>query len=92
MSLSHIKILHIDSNHPLLWEQLQQAGFHNEADFFSSKQERIDHFFATCMSRQKIGWKLQQQQLWQQKLRQQNTEDTGAATTTTATAEQLQQR
>ncbi len=39
MSLSHIKILHIDSNHPLLWEQLQQAGFQNEADFTSSKQE-----------------------------------------------------
>lgn len=39
MSLSHIKILHIDSNHSLLWEQLQQAGFHNEADFISSKQE-----------------------------------------------------
>ena len=39
MNLSQIKILHIDSNHPLLWEQLQQAGFHNEADFSSSKQE-----------------------------------------------------
>lgn len=34
----NIKILHIDSNHPLLWEQLQQAGFHNEADFISSKE------------------------------------------------------
>jgi D-3-phosphoglycerate dehydrogenase len=34
-----IKILHIDSNHPLLWEQLQQAGFINHADFISSKQE-----------------------------------------------------
>jgi D-3-phosphoglycerate dehydrogenase len=34
-----IKILHIDSNHPLLWEQLQQAGFINHADFTSSKQE-----------------------------------------------------
>lgn len=33
-----IKILHIDSNNPLLWEQLQQAGFHNEADFISSKE------------------------------------------------------
>lgn len=33
-----IKILHIDSNNPLLWEQLQQAGFHNEADFTSSKE------------------------------------------------------
>ena len=39
MNLSNIKILHIDSNHPLLWEQLQQAGFQNEADFTSSKQE-----------------------------------------------------
>src|SRR6478736_156057 len=34
-----IKILHIDSNHPLLWEQLEQAGFVNHADFTSSKQE-----------------------------------------------------
>ena len=34
-----IKILHIDSNHPLLWEQLEQAGFINHADFKSSKQE-----------------------------------------------------
>jgi D-3-phosphoglycerate dehydrogenase / 2-oxoglutarate reductase len=33
-----IKILHIDSNNPLLWEQLQEAGFHNEADFTSSKE------------------------------------------------------
>jgi D-3-phosphoglycerate dehydrogenase len=34
-----IKILHIDSNHPLLWEQLEQAGFVNHADFTSSKEE-----------------------------------------------------
>jgi D-3-phosphoglycerate dehydrogenase len=33
-----IKILHIDSNHPLLWEQLAVAGFQNEADFTSSKE------------------------------------------------------
>ncbi len=39
MNLANIKILHIDSNHPLLWDQLQQAGFSNEADFTSSKQE-----------------------------------------------------
>ena len=37
--LSKIKILHIDSNHPLLWEQLQNAGFTNEADFTSTKEE-----------------------------------------------------
>jgi len=34
-----IKILHIDSNHPLLMEQLQQAGFTNHEDFTSSKEE-----------------------------------------------------
>lgn len=34
-----IKILHIDSNHPLLWDQLQQAGFINHSDFTSSKEE-----------------------------------------------------
>jgi len=34
-----IKILHIDSNHPILWEQLEQAGFINEADYKSSKSE-----------------------------------------------------
>jgi len=39
MKPSTIKILHIDSNHPLLWEQLEQAGFQNEADFTSSKSE-----------------------------------------------------
>jgi D-3-phosphoglycerate dehydrogenase len=33
-----IKILHIDSNNPLLWEQLAAAGFQNEADFTSSKE------------------------------------------------------
>lgn len=39
MTLSDIKILHIDSNHPLLWNQLQDAGFSNEEDFTSSKEE-----------------------------------------------------
>jgi D-3-phosphoglycerate dehydrogenase len=38
-SVTETKILHIDSNHPLLWEQLQQAGFQNFEDFRSSKQE-----------------------------------------------------
>ena len=37
--LSEIKILHIDSNHPLLWNQLQQTGFQNEEDFTSRKEE-----------------------------------------------------
>lgn len=39
MKLETINILHIDSNHPLLWEQLENAGFHNEADFTSTKEE-----------------------------------------------------
>jgi len=42
-----IKILHIDSNHPLLLEQLQQAGFTNDQDFKSSKEEieaKIDQY------------------------------------------------
>lgn len=34
-----IKILHIDSNHPVLWNQLEEAGFENHADFKSSKEE-----------------------------------------------------
>ena len=39
MSIQDTKILHIDSNHPLLWEQLEKAGFQNGADFTSSKSE-----------------------------------------------------
>ena len=31
------RILHIDSNHPLLKQQLESAGFINEDDFISSK-------------------------------------------------------
>jgi len=34
-----IKILHIDSNNPLLMNQLQEAGFANHEDFKSSKEE-----------------------------------------------------
>lgn len=33
-----IKILHIDSNHPVLMQQLQQLGFENHEDFKSSKE------------------------------------------------------
>ncbi|WP_293892243.1 2-hydroxyacid dehydrogenase [Flavobacterium sp.] len=39
MSNQDVRILHIDSNHPLLWEQLGEAGFQNEADFESNKAE-----------------------------------------------------
>ena len=34
-----IKILHIDSNNPLLMDQLQELGFQNDEDFASSKEE-----------------------------------------------------
>lgn len=47
MSIQATKILHIDSNHPLLWEQLEQSGFQNEADFYSTKAEieaKIDEY------------------------------------------------
>jgi D-3-phosphoglycerate dehydrogenase / 2-oxoglutarate reductase len=39
MNPQNIKILHIDSNHPLLMEQLQEVGFTNHEDFTSSKSE-----------------------------------------------------
>lgn len=58
MLTQDIKILHIDSNHPLLWEQLEQAGFQNEADFSSSKAEieaKIHHYHGVVIrSRFKI--------------------------------------
>jgi len=34
-----IKILHIDSNNPIMLEQLQQAGFVNDEDYTSAKAE-----------------------------------------------------
>jgi len=34
-----VKILHIDSNNPILWDQLTAAGFENHADYKSSKEE-----------------------------------------------------
>lgn len=36
---SSIRILHIDSNHPLLLEQLGQAGFANDQDYHCSRAE-----------------------------------------------------
>ena len=34
-----MKILHLDTNHPLLIEELKKAGFKNEEDYTSSKEE-----------------------------------------------------
>lgn len=42
-----IKVLHIDSNHSLLWDQLQKSGYINHSDFTSSKEEieaKIDEY------------------------------------------------
>ncbi len=39
MKPTDIRILHIDSNHPLLWSQLEEIGFSNHQDFTSSKAE-----------------------------------------------------
>ncbi|UUC46443.1 2-hydroxyacid dehydrogenase [Flavobacterium cerinum] len=33
-----VKILHIDSNHPVLWDRLEAAGFENHEDYKSSKE------------------------------------------------------
>lgn len=43
--MKNIKILHLDSNHELLWNQLEQAGFHNEADFTSTKEAVEDKIY-----------------------------------------------
>lgn len=42
-----MKILHLDSNHPLLIKQLKDLGFENDEDYTSSKeiiQEKIHHY------------------------------------------------
>jgi D-3-phosphoglycerate dehydrogenase len=47
MQNQSIKILHIDSNHPVLMEELQNFGFTNHEDFTASKsaiEEKIQHY------------------------------------------------
>ena len=39
MNTNKLKILHLDSNHPLLWDQLEALGFENYQDYTSTKQE-----------------------------------------------------
>lgn len=57
-NLAAVKILHLDTNHPLLWEQLEKAGFSNEADFVSKKEEvenKIENYYGIVIrSRFKI--------------------------------------
>ena len=47
MKQQGIRILHLDSNHPLLLSQLEEAGFANDIDFKSSKSDilqKIHHY------------------------------------------------
>lgn len=47
MTPENIKILHIDNNHPILLEQLVNAGFENHEDYTSSKEaveEKINNY------------------------------------------------
>lgn len=37
-----MKVLHLDKNHPLILEQLQELGFTNEEDYNSSKEEILE--------------------------------------------------
>ena len=37
-----MKVLHLDKNHPLILEQLQELGFSNEEDYTSSKEEILE--------------------------------------------------
>jgi D-3-phosphoglycerate dehydrogenase len=42
-----MKVLHLDTNHPLLLEQLEVLGFHNDEDYSSTKSEiekKIHHY------------------------------------------------
>ena len=34
-----MKILHLDKNHPLLYNQLNDLGFENDEDYTASKEE-----------------------------------------------------
>jgi D-3-phosphoglycerate dehydrogenase len=42
LTSNKIKILHLDSNHSLLWEQLELAGFENHQDYTSTKEEVLE--------------------------------------------------
>ena len=44
MKTDSVKILHLDNNHPILLEQLQQAGFTNHEDYTSKKRPSKKRF------------------------------------------------
>lgn len=39
---NNIRVLHLDTNHPVLWNELEAAGFINEGDYTSTKAEIED--------------------------------------------------
>ncbi len=45
MKAQDIRILHLDSNHPLLVSQLDEAGFTNDIDFISSKSDILKKIY-----------------------------------------------
>lgn len=34
-----MKVLHLDENHPIIWQRFQELGYENHADYSSSKEE-----------------------------------------------------
>ncbi|MEY8849677.1 2-hydroxyacid dehydrogenase [Psychroserpens sp. XS_ASV72] len=52
-----MNILHLDSNHPLLLEQLNALGFHNDKDYTASKSEieRIIHNYDGIIIRSRFS-------------------------------------
>ena len=50
-------ILHIDSNHPLLINELNNLGFINEEDYTSSKSEieKKIHLYEGCIIRSRFS-------------------------------------
>ena len=52
-----MKILHIDSNHPLLINQLQKLGFQNDEDYVSTKAEieKKIHLYDGCIIRSRFS-------------------------------------
>lgn len=51
-----MKVLHIDSNHPLLLKQMQQHGFQNDEDYTSNREHILDkiHLYDGIIIRSRI--------------------------------------
>ena len=51
-----MRVIHLDSNHPLLVDQLESLGFHNELNYKASKEEllKIIHLYDGIIIRSRI--------------------------------------